>query len=740
MANIRLIKQPSSSCFIYEINGKEIIIKWSKDVTSVTPSVKTFNGFNKFVNDIEKSLKNKDIIMFKSLIWGPTYSNLIKISEEVFHEEFELFLKEACIELFQNDSIVCYMSLCKYIFNSDHRFPKNENNIIFNTVSYYQKYLKNNLRNALSNFRINSVIKIYHSFPHPERINFFLGDLEELSKEYFLRLGKMYIEKHKKFNKAKFINFALGLKQTNFNNKEDKAFFHSIFDELDFYLIELLKNYRYSMSDDEWLIVDMNIDIPNWRVLDWTHFNGIVKNEAKQYLNYFVELGETESNIFRRYTNLIRLGPILSDIGFKSTDSILNMTTLQVEQIIEIFQQRKNKNGDFKFSIKTIQGTISECRMFFDWVVDNKNCHIFGNPFREIIMHNVNSFVDSTSYIPEEVIEQIQNKLDELSTFVQASWLIMMNTGMRINEVLNLECDCISYEEKDNLYYIKFIPYKTLKYRRKKGLDDYHILPLEDETVVSLIKTQVISTEPLREINGENRIFLKSTKQGIRLFTTGEVSNEINGLIKNHHICAQDGTLWKYTNHQCRKTVAVSMFTNGATVAEVSDWLSHLDEKATMRHYHDVEQKKIAELDFEYFEEAFGNLDSEIKDGYSITEFKGLKNEILLGARSTPEGHGVCVKHVSFGPCMKKKCVGCKMLITGPQKLSMWKKLYEEQRLYLSDWISIMESKGVTDWKDYREYHAEMNLLETYEDTILKLEKFIKERLPEDEQKRYSND
>lgn len=77
------------------------------------------------------------------------------------------------------------------------------------------------------------------------------------------------------------------------------------------------------------------------------------------------------------------------------------------------------------------------------------------------------------------------------------------------------------------------------------------------------------------------------------------------------------------------------------------------------------------------------------------------------------------------------------MLITGPQKLSMWKTLYSEQQTYLDEWIKVMIENKIDDWKDYREYQAEINLLQIYGDTIQKLEKFIKERLSEDEQKRY---
>ncbi|HDW3057609.1 TPA: site-specific integrase, partial [Bacillus cereus] len=273
--------------------------------------------------------------------------------------------------------------------------------------------------------------------------------------------------------------------------------------------------------------------------------------------------------------------------------------------------------------------------------------------------------------------------------------------------------------------------------RRKHGLEDYHYLPISDASLIKIINQQIEDTRELRKISGENRIFLKNTRKGIKLYSGTEIARAINKLIHKYSIRNRDGLLWKYTHHQCRKTVAVNLFTNGATVEEVSDWLTHLDSKATMKHYHDIELMKIAKLDAEYFNIAFDSLDSEIKNIYSPSELKHLKDEIMMGSRNTPEGHGTCIKHVSFGPCHKRKCVGCKMLITGPQKLGMWKKLYSEQQSYLNECEKVMIENNIDDWKDYREYQAEINLLKTYGDTVQKLEKFIKERLSEDEQKQY---
>lgn len=131
----------------------------------------------------------------------------------------------------------------------------------------------------------------------------------------------------------------------------------------------------------------------------------------------------------------------------------------------------------------------------------------------------------------------------------------------------------------------------------------------------------------------------------------------------------------------------------------------------------------------EYFELMFNNLDQDIKEAYSNAELKSLKREIMLGSRETPQGHGICAKHVSFGPCKKSKCTGCKMLITGPQKLPMWKKLKDEQQRYLEEIMRRFQEEGMEDWHEYREYQAELHLLEYYKETITQLEKFMNERL-----------
>ncbi|MGG1166269.1 tyrosine-type recombinase/integrase [Bacillus mycoides] len=744
MVNVKILRDISPAQGVYEINGCEIKLNWSKKIYLEDPGFIPLECLKALVSDVEHALESNDIKLFKRSIRRPLLANnVLKIAEKIFYNKFSALLKEICKEFYSKGKVISKEGVIKFLIGESVCTGRNSyirrKRIIKESVDAFYTQLKNDLKNALVDLRIQGVKRISNSFPHHMKGKLLYTELKEVCSNYLIRLGKIYIGEHLSFNRRKFGVFALGIPDINGFFRRDmdfRYFIQPIFQQLESYLIEKLKTYRYSFSDDIWLIVDMNIQIPMFRKLDWTFLHSRVKVELKEYIHSYIQMGENVGGIERRFSNIQMLGAALHKMQYNKYFSLLDIDVIQAQRIIDILQQLHSKTG-INYSIKTIQCCISECRLLFDWMVKQKEKNFIENPFRTMILHNVEAFSESANYIPEEVINVLKEKLSETSSFVQCAWTIMMNMGIRISEVINLKKDCLIYDTKDRTYYLKFIPQKTLKYRRKHGLEDCHYLPVKDASLIKVINQQIQETRELREISGENRIFLKNTRKGIKLHSANDIARAINNLICKYSIRDQNGLLWKYSHHQCRKTVAVNLFTNGATVGEVSDWLTHLDSKATMKHYHDIELMKIAELDAEYFDIMFSNLDSDIKDRYSPSELKNLKDEIMMGSRNTPEGHGTCIKHVSFGPCHKKKCVGCKMLITGPQKLSMWRKLYSEQQVYLDEYEKVMIENNIGDWKDYREYQAEINLLKTYGDTIQKLEKFIKERLSEDEQKQY---
>ncbi|OUB99915.1 hypothetical protein BK784_15265 [Bacillus thuringiensis serovar medellin] len=418
---------------------------------------------------------------------------------------------------------------------------------------------------------------------------------------------------------------------------------------------------------------------------------------------------------------------------------MLELDKYQVQQIFSHLQNQKKKSNDVKYKMVTINGSMTEARLFVDWLIErNKIDTHYTNPFRELILPNTHIDSENIPYIPDEIVKQLQTAIKECPLHIQHAWLIMMNTGLRISEVLKLEKNCLEWDIKEKIFYLKYIPHKILRYRRKIGLDDYNKIPILDPIVVNYIKKQIDNTEFLRQQANTNYIFIRLTgtkrklhqsAQRVIAYTGSDIEAPINRLIRRNKIKTADGELWVYSHHQCRKTLATRLLTEGASIQETSQILGHLTERTTLQYYEDIDKMKIAHLDRTLFEALFDEIQPEVIKAYTKDELTALKEEILQGARETPEGHGTCLKHVSFGPCKKKSCVGCSLLLTGPQKLPMWKKLYHEQKEYIERLATYHSGQGNANYGEYREFQAENHLLKTYEDTIKKLESFIKERM-----------
>jgi len=478
-------------------------------------------------------------------------------------------------------------------------------------------------------------------------------------------------------------------------------------------------------------------DIQGFRstTMDFTDVPLPLMLEYQAYLHSWFKRGEPPLSLSRRFHHLMRITKAVNRLS-NQIGSCLDLTYVDVRSIFNILQQERNSAGKKRFALKSIQSSFSEFRLLFDWLRQEKHSDSLKNPFRRFKFHNISSFVKNASYIPEDIVDQLAAAIKDCSPLVQRVWLIMMNTGARGNEVLNLEEDCLSFNEEEQIYYLKYRTSKTFKAHRKKGFDDYHYVPLLSEDVIGVIKDQINETAELRTAADTKYIFIaianrnRITDQGkhvVRHLRT-TISNAINMCIRRNNVQNENGELWHYSNHQCRKSLGVKLLTEGSSISDVGEILNHLEEKTTRQYYQDVDAMKIAVLDRQLFEQLFDSIDDEIRRAYSAEEFEKLKMEIISGIRETPEGHGSCLKHVSFGPCKKRSCVGCHMLLTGPQKLPMWKKLYHEQQTYLDNMVQSMRNEGILNYEIYRDYQAEAHLLATYSDTISKIEKFIVER------------
>lgn len=346
------------------------------------------------------------------------------------------------------------------------------------------------------------------------------------------------------------------------------------------------------------------------------------------------------------------------------------------------------------------------------------------NIFENYSFVNSDSFRKNTKIIPECVIEKLKKHCAEMPKPYDLLFEIYMNTGLRAKEVALLEYDCIEPSKYENTVQLKYRIYKTMTAYRKSGLSEYRRLPIPLELGNKILR-QISDTEEYRKKTDLPYIFLKNGKNRIVLADTSYLSVLVNGLIKKYNICGEDGNLWHFSVMQCRKTIAVTLIENGASVDEVSYWLGHLCRSNTMKYYAEVRKSKLAELNSQFFREKFNLLISrEQLTQFSEEERKLLYVDFCMEQRKVELGF--CLQKVADGGCTNKNslynCVNCKNLCTGKKYLPYWKELLEQQCSIVKKLLAIYASEGITDYTEYKEYKQELFLKDCYENIVNAIE------------------
>ncbi|MCY9005718.1 tyrosine-type recombinase/integrase [Peribacillus frigoritolerans] len=599
------------------------------------------------------------------------------------------------------------------------------------------KFQNNKFEEFIISCEKHEIEAIREIFPH-------LGEIPLLNRIYaneaytnvfenfIRRVGENLIEEEKALSKSELVRYILTGTSIP-EQKKDQRFSTlrelKIIQEVVTYVYQTIakKPNSYNVKDDVWKVREKNEQGFISLIFDFSPLSEEDKPYVKAYIHEL--LMKTDASIGGVWVRLNSIKIIykrFKELRYKDVKSILQMNYYHILHLLDYLQQLRDEKGKQCYKLTTISEQYCYVKLFIDWIIENYDWQ-YDNVFSLVPFHNIKAYSDPTKYIPEKVIQQLEHVLHELPEIYQNAWEIMMNSGMRFSDVQGLQTDCIPYDESEEMYVLKFINQKMKKQRIRSGQSKYHVIPASD-LLIEAVERQKKLTANLRAIANIERLFVVWNDSAVVPLDGKTLSMNINKLIKRHDIRDENNEIFHYTNHQCRKTVTVDLLSQGMSLKQVADLIGHSKETSA-RYYRAVQMKKIAELDNKMFEQLFEKmLDEEVKEQYTNEERKALIREVKLGARETPEGHGTCVKHVSFGPCHKKKCVGCKMLVTGPQKLPKWYQLYEEQQQFLKDMKEEFEKYGEKNYQGHRSYQAESHLLDVYRRTIEKIEKFAKER------------
>lgn len=346
------------------------------------------------------------------------------------------------------------------------------------------------------------------------------------------------------------------------------------------------------------------------------------------------------------------------------------------------------------------------------------------NYFERYSFKNITKMQSATMAMPECVIFELDKHSNELSQRYKIIYDIFIATGLRAKEIMLLKEDCLEKSEFGECTYLRYIPYKTVKARRKRGLSDETKI-LIPNLLANSISTYIKENQEFRNENDTDFIFsVKSLGKKMSTPNSTTFVQLINQLIARHNICDEMRDLWHFSSRQFRKTIATILIENGASTTEVAYSLGHFCNNTAIKYYEDVRKMKLAQMNTDFFKAKFDVLvSSEQLVPFTEEQRKQIYVDFSLEKRRVELGY--CLKPFDLETCTEKSreqlCVGCKNLCTGKKYLNYWERQKEQQVLLVSKLIQHYNDKNITEYMNFKEYQQENFLLKSYSNIVKKI-------------------
>lgn len=556
------------------------------------------------------------------------------------------------------------------------------------------------------------------------RVSKYLMEIPDETEYYLTRLANQYSNCREVISLRKMNDYIFGDGSRTSFAGGDKDFFtllnKVVADEFEIQKVKfIVENHKeLDINKDIWVLYQMQGITLKFMTVDFTK---VERLSLRQELKYFLKnrfsyaIRTNDRAMFCLFDVANMLCKNNPSIHYFADVDLVDMKALQIKLEQEISQT-------------AIMTLFSALKVLFDYLRSDENTSPYPKPMGNVLSSvkfvNTKKYHEGTKYIPDNVMNGILEHVKELGEVDSLVFQIFAETGMRAKEVSFLEADCLKKARYENYYILSYIPYKTVNARRKKGVADQHEIYISGK-LAALIRKQIKRSEEIRKSHNLPYIFLhqnegyKPTMLNVEYFAT-----KINTLIAKYNLCDTDGYLWKFTSHQCRKTVVVDMIENGATVNELAQKLGHLSQSTVMQYYAEVRNIKLAELNTEFYKKQFDVLISQQRlTHFSEEERRLLYVDFRLGNRRVELGF--CSRKLCDGACSNISrmvhCVNCPNLCTGKQYLDYWEQLRNSQQEIIDALVLGYKQQNLIDYESYAEYISENRLLLSYQNIVIKI-------------------
>jgi integrase len=196
---------------------------------------------------------------------------------------------------------------------------------------------------------------------------------------------------------------------------------------------------------------------------------------------------------------------------------------------------------------------------------------------------------DDIDYIPDHVLEQLFEHINDLHPDVIPIVWIAFKTGLRISDTLGLTHDCLIRING------KYSVVTDIEKVYVKG----HRIPIDDH-LANILAVLIHNSKELSNMdnNPNNYIFVRYSRSRKRKpFSQGWVQGKLNELAIKKNITDEMGNIFYFNNHQFRHTFGVKMLNGGADILTVQELMAHASPEMTMRYARLLDDTKRKEFE-----------------------------------------------------------------------------------------------------------------------------------------------
>lgn len=491
-------------------------------------------------------------------------------------------------------------------------------------------------------------------------------------------------------------------------------------------IIELKKfyyetnNLDQTIKNDIWTMYYPYKGNYSYALIDFrTLPNQIFKNEMKMFAKHYFH-----------YSKSYRIGGIYNALIYfinylNSKFNVLKSADIKSDHILLLYHHLEVSKGWRPITIRNRNNDFSA--YFNHLIAQNYPEKPKINPLINVSLPNAHSHCQKTKSIPDDILLFLDQHVHELRrNDVILMYHLLMETGWRFGDMLALTENCAEPDKSDpEIANIWVSSPKTKKHRIKNRLGDV----LEDVISIrtyELMQKYIQDTHSIREKYGVDTLFYTLTNGVISKYQVSTFNKAINKLCLNYGVKSIDESYWGTSTRQTRKTVATSLISSGASLSAVQKKLGHISSQTTELIYAEVQNKKISELNTEFYKNKFDILmDDEKLKLFTEEERRHLYIDFHLNKRDIELG--VCTKHPSEGRCSVlgyTSCAECPKICTGKKYLDRWKLLAKTSDEIISELEKIYKDNmiDIEDYKNYIEYAQEKKLLDHYNSVIQAIE------------------